>query len=173
MNLSKIFIIFVLITSFFIIGCSSTPVQYSFANNENEAASIIFTGGNPGLRLVYFDGMEFPQPRSNTYWDPILFPSGRPLRMTVHASFNAQNAPANRGGIMLSNRGIAMGLSMNLSADTNSVSCDVVFECPPLDAGGSYRLTFRRGSQGKDLLVLTNDNTGRIVHEQEFIGIRN
>jgi len=165
--------VFLLIVSFCITGCVTTSPQltrvpYSFANHGSETASITFISGNPGISLVYFEGSELPRASGNTHWDPILFPADRALKITVHAFYQLSNSSSNRAGVTLSNQGISVGVSMNLNPNSQAVNHDVVFECPPLEANASYRLTFRRSTPGRNILVLTNASTGRIIHEQEF-----
>ena len=153
-------------------GCVTVPTSesYSFADSGSETASMTFAQGSPGVHLVFFEDRVLPQHTGYTRWDPIIFPAGRELKLTVHASYNHPNSSPSRAGLVLSNQGIAFGMSVNLGLDTQNINYDVVFNCPPLEAGSSYRLSYRRTVPGgRNMLVLTNTNTGRVVHEQEFV----
>jgi hypothetical protein len=152
------FIITILVS---IAGCSTTPVPYSFAADGVETATISIVNGNPGLVLVYADGFELPEPEKKTRWDPFSFPAGKPIKITVHAYYEQSNT---------SNQGLLTALIASAIISSRSVNKDVSFECPPLEAGKNYKLVFRKGAgtTGKNLLVLTDVSTGKIVYEQEF-----
>jgi len=166
------FFIILIIALVCAVSCVTVPTSapYSFADSGNETASMSFAQGSPGVHLVFFEDRVLPQYSGYTRWDPIIFPAGRELKLTVHASYNHPNSSPSRAGLLLSNQGIAFGMSVNLGPDSQNVNYDVVFECPPLEPGGSYRLSYRRTVPGgRNMLVLTNTNTGRVVHEQEFV----
>jgi len=168
--------LFVIIFSglLFIAGCSSLkPIPYAFAEDERNSASISFKhGANPGTSLVSFKGSGLPLPEEKTTWDPLLFPSGEPLDITVHASYID-----NRNGWTYNPNLLVMLLS-NVIADavtsemrlSRAVDMDVVFSCPPLEAGKNYSLSFDKkdGVPGRNILVLTDTETRKIVHQQEF-----
>jgi hypothetical protein len=144
-----------------ILGCSSTPVPYSFAADGEETATMNIVAGNPGLHLIYGDGTELPQPAEKTHWDPFTFSAGKPLNITVHAYYQQTNAQ---------NQGLLGNLVTSAILSSRSVSKDVSFECPPLEAEANYKLVFRKGGglTGRNLLVLTDTSTGKIIYAQEF-----
>jgi hypothetical protein len=146
------------------VGCSTTPVPYSFTENGTGTATITFVGGNPGLRLIYFERYELPAPEKMTHWEPISFPAGRSLRITVHAYYQQSNTE---------DQGWLATIVTTAITSSRSVNRDVTFECPALDAGKDYKLAFRKGAgiRGKNLLVLTEIKTRKIVHEEEFESI--
>jgi hypothetical protein len=147
------------------VGCSTVPrttaVPLSFAPESEQTAVINVVTGNPGLWLVFVDGQELPGAAEGTHWAPLLFPTGRPFNITVNAHFEEQ---------AVTNHGLLATLVTSVVAASRGVNQNVLFECPPLDAGKQYKLTFRKGIglTGKNLLVLTNAENGKTVHEQEF-----
>jgi hypothetical protein len=154
-------IISIIIIAVSIVGCSTTPVPYSFATDGSETATMNIVSGNPGLGLIYADGNELPEPAKKTHWDPFSFSAGKPINITVHAYYEQSNT---------SNQGLLVALATSAITASRSVNRDVTFECPPLEAGKNYKLVFRKGAgtTGKNLLVLTDTSTRRIVYEQEF-----
>jgi len=141
-------------------SCSTTPVPYSFVEDGSENAAISFIRGSPGLTLIYFNGEELPNPEKNTHWEPILVPAGIPLKLTVHAYYEQGNY----------SQGLLVALITSAITASRSVNLDVLFECPALEAGKEYKLTFRKGAglPGENLLVLTDISTKKIVYQQEF-----
>jgi hypothetical protein len=164
-------IIFILVLVLFantFIGCISYSVaQYSFAKNENEAASITFLQNhNKSLRSnredVYFidlEGVNLPDPERNTIWgDTIIFPAGVPLKIRVDVSWESKRI---KGKKDLGHK-------------------KIIFECPPLEAGKEYQLRYIHETIGDfgffdkmidviifgDRLILTNISTGEIIHEK-------
>ncbi|MDR1149100.1 MAG: hypothetical protein LBK66_10770 [Spirochaetaceae bacterium] len=148
------------------ISCATTSVPYSFVENGNETASIDFIGGNPGIKLIYFDNNELPEPDKKTHWNPVLFPVSKPLKITVHAYYQQQASSGSTGflGALVT---IAATSAITAS---RAVDRDVLFDCPSLDVGKTYKLVFRKGAgaTGKNLLVLTDKSTGKVIYEQEF-----
>ncbi|MDR2796091.1 MAG: hypothetical protein LBB47_05205, partial [Spirochaetaceae bacterium] len=155
-------LISIVIIGISIVSCSTTsPAPYSFAADEAETAKLNIVRGNPGLAVVYVDGDELPPPAEKTYWDPLIFPPGKPINITVHAYYQQSTA---------SNQGLLTALITSAIVSSRSVDRDVSFECPPLEAGKNYKLVFRKGAgtTGKNLLVLTDTSTGKTIHNQEF-----
>jgi hypothetical protein len=142
-------------------SCSTTPVLYSFVENGTENATISFMRGNPGVALIYFEGNELPEPEKKTHWDPLSFPAGKPLSITVHVYYQQANS---------SGQGLLITLVATAIVSSRSVDQDVLFECPALEAGKEYKLVFRKGAglTGQNLLVLTDVSTKKIVYQQEF-----
>lgn len=150
----------VIIVTFSIVSCSTMPMPYSFANEGAETAQLNVVKGNPGLSLIYVDGNEIPNPLPKTHWEPLEFPAGQPIKLTVHAYYQQEN----------NNTSILASLITTAITASRSVNRDVLFECPSLTAGKNYKLTFRKGSglKGDNLLVLTDVASGKIIHQQEF-----
>ena len=155
---------------FFIAGCSSLkPAQYNFSGDEANSASISFSKGNPGVSFVFYDNKMLPVPVKGTYWEPVLFPAGVPLEITVHASYNQNNSGVKSYysvGTRGSGGGVAVSVEVPLSGN-NSVDIDVLFSCPPLEAGKKYTLSFRKES-GRNRLMLIDNTTRQIIHQQDF-----
>jgi hypothetical protein len=163
--------ILVLVVAALIMGCAtSKPVPFSFVEGEAESASIDIVSGSPGVRLIYFDKNELPPPEEETHWNPISFPAGQPLQFTVHAYYYQQGNTTTTSSFLIN---VVANVASSAVAASRNVDRDVVFECPALEAGKAYKLVFRKGAgaAGKNLLVLTNVMTGKIVHEQEFENI--
>jgi hypothetical protein len=177
-------------------GCSSlTPVLYDFAENEEDSVFISFSRGNPRVTLVYYNNEEFPKPEKGTIWDPVAFPAAIPLEIMVHARYGQQSSsyyyayynpyynPYHKphhnhnhnhhhhhkphadfwGAFMFATMESAMEAS-------RAVDIDVLFNCPPLEAGKKYSLSFRKeaGTPGKNKLVLVDTETRKIIYQQEF-----
>jgi hypothetical protein len=160
--------VFIVFGFFSFIGCSSlTPVPYSMAKDEGNSASINFLGGKPSVSLVYYNNDVLPDPESKTYWDPIMFPSGVPLEITVHAYYHQDAVTATNAGLLAAL--ITTAVTSNIAA-SRSVDIDVLFSCPPLEAGKKYTLAFRKeaGDPGINRLILTDTATKTIIHQQIF-----
>ena len=156
MKLSRIFVVVVVVL--FIAGCSTiTPAPYSFAEEELETVTINVIGGNPGLRLVDFEGKELPSPEKKTRWEPIMFPAGRPLTITVYAYYQPQNT----------SQGLITGLIVHAATSHLAVNRNVVFETPVLDPGKDYVLRFSREFGGNQL-IMTDTSTNQIIYQQFF-----
>ena len=175
---------------------SSVAVTYSFAEGDSQAATIDFQGGNPGVNFVDFDGAVLPEPEKGTYWGDIAFPAGEPIEFTVHAHYTAPAPMSSiaegiweemsfknvfddnylaifiyfpvilpiRAVLTLGFYGLALFIDLPLS--TGNINEKIVFECPPLEAAGTYSLKLVRKKPRK--LALTNTDTGMVVYEQEF-----
>jgi len=136
---------FILIFALFYTGCSSSKaLPYSFAENEggNGSAKITFitNGAKEGVDLYYFENIELPIPEKKTYWAPVIFPAGRPLKLTV-----------------------------NIYGQRLEIGTEKIFECPPLTAGKEYLLVYetKPGPFGK--LVLKDAKTKKlIIYEQKL-----
>ena len=155
------------LASFLFVGCASKPVQYSFAANEQNLPSIAFKTGNPSVSFVSFDGQTLPQPARSTRWEPLNFPSDRDLRIIVHARYTT-NSKVSLGGFGL--LGTAVNVVQDVRAVSRNVDADLVFDCPPLEAGRSYQLYFVKepGMPGKNILTLTDIESAEVVIQQEF-----
>jgi len=138
-------------------------------DNEMNSASINFSVGNPGVSFVYFNNV--PRPEEGTFWNPVMFPGGVPLQMTVHAYYEQSTAGAYTTGAVLGGL-IGVGITAATSGRraARSVDMNVLFSCPPLEAGKEYTLSFKkeRGNPGKNILILTDMTSNIIIHEQEF-----
>jgi hypothetical protein len=126
-----------------------------------------FKPGNTNLTFVSFDGQSLPKPEKGTHWDPINFPSGRELRIIVHADYQTNSKTTLKGFGLL---GAIVNTAQDIRAVSRNVDADLVFICPPLDAGRNYLLTFTKepGMPGKNFLTLTDTQTARVISQQEF-----
>ena len=161
MKIIRIFVLVFFITMTFV-SCMSTSVSHSFAWNEKDTAEITFVDGNPGIRLINYDGHNLPPLERNSHWGPITFPAGRSLTMVFYAYYQQAQETSNRSLL-----GVLVQSAIHHS---RSVSTNVVFECPPLEAGGAYTLRFRKyaGIPGANSLELVDARTRRVVYEQIF-----
>jgi hypothetical protein len=168
--MNKVFSFLTIAVVVFFVGCATTkraPVPFSFVETGEDSASINIVGGNPGVWLVYFDKNELPPPAENTYWSPLSFPAGRPLQITVHASYQQQTNSSSSGGFLAT---LIADVASSAIAASRTVERDVLFECPALETDKTYKLVFRKGAgvRGKNMLVLSDISTGKVVYEQEF-----
>lgn len=146
-------------------GCmQSRPVPYSFVTAEEQSASMNFTQGNPGVSFVAFGDKPLPEPEKGTYWDQMTFPAEKPLAITVRAKYAPESGGS--GGSML---GALVGTAVKgVKQSLLSVDKEIVFNVPPLEAGGVYTLSFQNaGVLGKNTLVL-RDMYGREIQKQVF-----
>jgi hypothetical protein len=181
-------LIVVLISSFWIMGCSTTPkptpVRYSFAEEWSETASIKFFHdagwiSDEIVDFVDFEGAGLPEPESGTYWEnTILFPAGIPFTLNVYVERDRNMLLAGLGNVSTSgDAGVGMLLLLPLFivilpidavtavfGDRNEY---VAFQCPPLESGGEYQLRFNYRTMIKDQLILTNVQTKKRVYVQK------
>jgi len=143
MKNKNIFLLALAFTSFCIAGCT-TAVPYSFAQDERETATITFyTNRNKeGVDLQYFEDIELPFPEKSNYWAPVIFPAGRPFKLTV----NVYRKSLEKGD-------------------------EKIFNCPALTAGNDYILEYKPsrllGLAGNKL-ILTDMKTKKSVYEQQL-----
>ena len=162
---------FILLSVFLSAGCATTAAQYSFTSAGQPSSAIGFLtskkSGSPGVSFVSFDGRGLPRAEKKTYWDPIIFPAGRELRIVVRAVYEEKNKVKASG---LGTVGKVIDAAQSISAITRNVDADVMLICPPLAPGKRYQLSFSKGSglPGSNTLILTDISTGNIVHRQEF-----
>jgi len=147
-------------------GCASKAVSYSFTEDEQNSSTIYFQTGNPKLTFISFEGRG-PRPNAGTHWDPIIVPSGRELKIAVFAEYEPK-APFRAASPGLLGQIVETATSINDAV--RNVKTEVTFECPPLEAGKRYLLSFMKesGFPGKNILILTDLQTSTIVHRQEF-----
>ena len=157
----------VLVTLLIFAGCATDPVTYSFTGTGQSYSSIIFQTGNPGVSFVSFNGRSLPKPEKKTRWEPVNFPSETELRIIIHVKYETQSKTTLSGFGLL---GVAVNLAQNVSAVSRNVDVEMVFSCPPLEAGGNYILTFIKepGLPGINILTLTNTETMEIIFQEEF-----
>lgn len=161
----------VFLVSFLFVGCATKPAAYSLAASEQNSSNIAFQNtfqaGKANVWLVSFNGQELPIPEKGTHWDPIAFPSRRELRLVVHASYST-NGKTTLGGFGL--LGTAVNVAQDVRAVSRNVDTDIIFICPPLERGKNYLLSFVKepGMPGKNILTLTDTETGKVIKQQEF-----
>jgi hypothetical protein len=158
----KIVWIVLILAAFFITGCFTTsnrksppvPYRYSFAEDGDSTASIIFMKGDKvGVRLVDCEDVVMRSPVEGTYWEPsVLFPAEKPLNIRVYVYWDEDQFGERRRGI---------------------------FKCPPLESGKDYKLWFRGSLKGGSLILTYANVSGvgstakerlhtEIVREQEI-----
>jgi len=144
-------------------GCSTTkPVVYSFADEESEngTATITFAGNKKnGVLLIHFEGNRLPAPEKGKRWEPITLPAGRQLNLRVNV-FNDDNYSSSGYAIL--------DMFMGPIIIGNKTDKNVTFECPALEAGKNYKLTFRNPAIGRSSLILTDINSGVRIYEQKL-----
>ena len=157
----------VFLASSFYIGCTTSPVAYSFMEGELNSSSIEFKTGNPSVSFVSYSGLTLPKPEKRTRWEPISFPSGIDLRIIVHTKYETRSKASLSGFGLL---GAVVNVAQDIRAVSRNVDVDLEFNCPPLEAGKSYLLTFTKepGMPGKNILTLTEIGTTRVVCQLEF-----
>lgn len=143
-------------------GCSTIkPMPYSFEESSDETATIYFSSGNPGVRLVYLDDEALPEAGEGLYWDPIIVRAGTEFTMCVHAYYSQQSNTTN---------GLLVSLATAAIASSRSVDTDIEFVCPVLEKGKEYVMEFRKGSglKGSNAILLLDKQTMDIVFQVEF-----
>ena len=169
MKLAKNAAALVFVLTFVFMGCSTKPSIYTYPLDHTGGASVSFgkPGGNPGIVFVALDSDPPQAVEKGKHWDPIVIPAGRALSITVHARY------AQKGGVKFGGFGVIGGIAnaaQAVAAVTRDVDTDVIFECPPLQAGGNYELAFTKesGMPGINVLILTDTDTKEIIYQQEF-----
>jgi hypothetical protein len=156
---------------FLFVGCATKPATYSLFTNQQDFSSIAFHNtfqdGKANVSFVSFDGQSLPNPERGTHWDPIYFPSGRELRIIVHAAYSTNTKTTLSGFGLL---GAAVNIAQDVRAVSRNVDADIVFVCPPLQTGRNYLLTFVKepGMPGRNILTLTDIDTKAVIAQQEF-----
>jgi len=117
----KLWLVLIL-TSYCFIGCASVSGVYkpdhSFAENERDSALVVF---GKGVSFIDYEGTEYPKGVRRTFQSPMLFPSGIPLNIRVFIYWEGNKPGYRRRGI---------------------------FNCPPLESGGEYLITFDYKEKG-------------------------
>lgn len=159
-------ILFGLFLVFTLISCASKPATYLFVPEESNSASISFKMGNPYVYFVSFEGKTLPAAEKGTRWEPIVFPAGKPLQITIHAYYEHQQKVAASGGLL----GLVSDVADVVSTVTRGVDMDVILTCPALMPGTKYQLSFKKesGIPGKNFLILTDLSTKKVFYQQEF-----
>jgi hypothetical protein len=147
-------------------GCATKAATYKFVEEGDNTATIAFSRGNPGVSFLEYNELTLPPAEGGTYWDSLLFSSGVPLQIKVQAYYEQQQTRVIGGGLI----GAIANVASAVATVSRSVNKDVIFECPQLQAGGQYRLSFRKGNgtPGKNTLVLTDIAAKQVVYEQDF-----
>ena len=164
--------LFVIIFSglFFIVGCSSvTSISYSFVEDEKNSASISFQAGNPGASFLFYKGKSLPDAEEKTIWDPIVFPSGEPLEITVHVYHYETSSGIGDSSIVGLLAGAIADEATYEARQSRVVDTDVLFTCPPLQAGKHYSLSYAKGpALRRNRLVLVEIPVNIMVYQQDF-----
>ena len=155
--------IVLIIASFYFIGCSTTPrvnnMPYTFAENENAKGTAIIKFN---VMFIDFEGEQLPTPEEGTRWYPLQFPAGRPFNIKVHVYHDGWNST---GGYF----------DIPYFSPFAVIDKEVIFECPPLEAGKEYRLIYNYSISGKSLDLKEEDIDaffltikGRIIYSQKI-----
>ncbi|MCL2175705.1 MAG: hypothetical protein FWB73_06650 [Treponema sp.] len=164
--INKGMFLFIFLGLFIFIGCSSTPITYMMTNDEINSATISFKSGSPSVTFLEYNGIELPVAEKNTRWDPLAFPSGVPLNISVRAYYYKSSYGYFGSGLFAV---VTAAASAAITA-TRNVDTIVVFNCPPLEAGKNYTLTFRKeaGVPGRNILILKDNSARGEVYRQDF-----
>ena len=173
MKVIKVLFYSIIILIFFA-GCGTiATVPYSFTRNGNGTAEItlqinlkkdgfpkkpLYGKSKISMQLISIEGEEIPLPETGKCWNPVSLPAEKTLTLTINISYI--NTPFFGG---TSGSGI---FKHSNSSTSSRYSMDVIFNCPPLEAGKNYKLEFKSGFQ-KSSLVLTETSTKNIFYEQE------
>ena len=144
-------------------SCASVkPVPYGFNAEAQETATISFESGNPGVQLVSYENSPLPAAEKNTCWDPIAFPAGKELGLTVHTFYEQQAATSN---------GLFVALITSAIASGCGIDKDVAITCPALDSGKKYLMKFAKsaGVNKNGQLTLTDTANQKIVYSFDVI----
>jgi len=171
--INKGFFVFVISNLFILLGCSSMkPISFALVEDKSNSVSISFAQGNPGVKFLSYNNINLPESDGKTYWDPIFFPSGIPLEITVHAYYSHGAGGSVAAGVVIGGLvgGIIAPSITSRTRNARSVDDEIIFSCPPLEAGKEYKLSLVKGEgvPGKNTLVLTNTSTNEVILEQEF-----
>jgi hypothetical protein len=176
---------------------SMATAPYSFTENDNGTAEITFktnlnkSGGATGfglggdkskksIQLISIEEDEIPLPERRQVWNPVSLPAETPLTLNVNIFYyykpNKKGASLSTGSladVILAPVIIAAEIASEVSAQVYNEKArgwrnmDVVFNCPPLEAGKNYRLEYVEKWFQKSRLVLTEISTKKVVYEQE------
>jgi hypothetical protein len=161
------FILVVFIAMFCFSGCSTVytvisvtkrdinSVPYSFTGNNSVTATVTLQTGifnrDFDMRIISLNGNLLPEPEEGTKWNPVSFPAGVPLTLLVNIDDYSDSDGSLIGGWR---------------------NVDITFNCPALETGKNYGLSFKdrsrflRGNQY--FIVLVDTATESIVYEQEI-----
>ena len=168
------------ILSFCIMSCASVSIRtYSFAENENEAVKIVFLAKEEligkdihGVRFISFEGVSLPEPEKKTQWGSTIgFPAGRPLQLKLNVFVQGKKSDIGTGTLL--DFFILPVIAVNevggeMGATLRTYNRDILFDCPALEAGKTYTLEFKDRALVKDILILRNAQTKKVVYEFEF-----
>jgi len=134
----KILLITLITTLFILTGCLST-YTYSFAENNNQTAEIKFEH-NSGILFIDLEGQS-AELQEKSYLSSIVVPAGKQLNIRVYVYWNGASEGNRRRG---------------------------VFKCPPLEAGGEYRLRFNfKTTNSVFVKRIVDDGKNTIVLERK------
>jgi len=184
MKVIKVLLILI-ITLICFIGCITWPSDhYSFTENGNETAVIEFLNSSAlerCIQLISIDGEAIPLPKSGKVWNPVQIPAERPLTLTINLL--GGYAPERKPDTIPSDNLITGPIAavehtvkdFEQSAGIGWTNIDVIFNCPPLEAGKKYRLDWSFSNKEpqkslKQTLVLIDARTKKIIYKQDVYG---
>jgi len=190
MKVIKVLLILI-ITFICFIGCVSwSSAHYYFTENGNETAEIKFL--NSGvyercIQLISIDGETILLPKSGITWNPVQIPAERPLKLILnlfqsYLPEKKSSSKFNETGIDIIDLPIAAAKAIESNvheweqlAGAGWTNMDVIFNCPPLEAGKKYRLEWSSSFKEprdrlKQTLVLIDTRTKKIIYKQDVYG---
>jgi hypothetical protein len=177
-------LLFLIITLICFTGClTSWPsAPYSFTENGNGTAEITFRNVNELIQLISIEGDALPLSERGKTWNPVSIPAERPLTLIVNLMYYYTPPKKKSSGhtgtildIVFLPGAIADEAAQLFGIKEGWHNIDVIFNCPPLEVGGNYRLRYvgdymiERGLQ-KPRLVLIDIRTENIIYEQDVEG---
>jgi hypothetical protein len=164
--------------------------EITFETNLNKSggAKGIMWGGKSkkSIQLISIEDNEIPLPERGTVWNPVLLPADKPLILIVNIFYYYEPDKPDYSDKKRSTYSTGTLLDIILTPaliidDIISVgntiiylittpgwrNMDIIFNCPPLEAGKNYRLEYRGNWLVKRRLVLRDTSTKKIIYEQE------
>lgn len=138
-------------------GCSSlTPVPYSFYENDEDFAEIIFARSDSNdkltVQLISYENSAFPEAENGTYWKPVLFPADFSFTLKVRVSHYYSGSSINVNNLL----DAAVFADEVRNSLEGNYQIDISIDIPMLEKGNIYVLYLRAPSLHQYALVLYN-----------------
>jgi len=188
MKVIKVLLILIITLTCFIRCISWSSDHYSFTENGNKTAEIEFL--NSGfyercIQLISIDGEAIPLPKSRKVWNPVQIPAERPLTLILNL-FQSYIPERKPDAITLTNSVLDLIIGpiaavdhvikdLEQDAGAGWINMDVIFICPPLEAGKKYRLDWSSSLKEprerlEQTLILKDTRTKKIIYKQDVYG---
>ena len=151
--------------------------RYGFSKGRQ--SSPFREGRKKSILLMSVNENELPLPEMRTVWNPVSFPAGEPITLNLNIFHYYDPEDSKKGGLHSSGSVLVDIIVVPAEAIAGAIvdtvaaisaegwrNMDVTFNCPPLEAGGSYKLEYIERWLQKPKLVLTDISTKKIVYEQ-------